>query len=116
MWRVWYNKEKDFGATHFQTKEDALKHIEREKTSWITLAYPDDYEFCEPEEYDEWGGVVNYFYNLEAIKDAAYNLPNDGTRLRFVETLAGIQTKYHPFFCSSEEWAEAYGLTLGLWE
>lgn len=115
MWRVWYNREKDFGATSLPSRDVALELISREKNSWIVLAYPDDYQFSEPEEYDDWNNNTNYFCNLEAIKKAAYELPNNGTRLEFIETLANIQTKYHPFFCSSEEWAEAFGQTLKLW-
>ena len=59
--------------------------------------------------------TTDYFQNLEGIKSLAFALPNDGTRRRFIETLAGIQSKYHPFFCSAAEWAEAYGQTLKLW-
>lgn len=65
--------------------------------------------------------VPDYFNDLNAIVSEARKLPNDGTSLRFIETLAVIQTDYHPFFSTAEffstaaEWSEAFGLTLNLW-
>lgn len=54
MWRYWYNKDKNWGALCLESREEVLKIIKEEKTHWPFIDYPEEYEFSEPEEYDDW--------------------------------------------------------------
>lgn len=81
MWRLWYNKDKNWGSLCLESREEALERIEEEKTRWPFTDYPEEYEFSEPEEYDDW-----------------YDLPSVDLDLlhKAVETLSAEQIQaYH---------------------
>ncbi len=71
-----------------------------------------------PEPYDADAPIPNYSGDLNVIVDAARSLPDNGTRLRYVDELAGLQTKHHPFFSTAEQCAEAYcrAVKIGKWK
>lgn len=63
-WRFFYDREKSRGPFGFRTKKDALEAIERDRNSWPYSQYPQEYEFSEPEEYDDWFHCPNVDLNL----------------------------------------------------
>lgn len=60
--------------------------------------------------------LPDYLGDLSEMAQAERRLPNDGTRLRYVEELATLQTDHHPFFSTAKERAEAFLRALNLWE
>jgi len=67
------------------------------------------------ETLNTYAALPDYLNDLNACHEMEKALPRDGTRLAYVEMLAIFQTDHHPFFSTSQERAEAIGLTLNLW-
>lgn len=53
-WKFYHDKEKTRASLGFRTKRDALEWMEGEKNSWPYTQYPQEYEYSEPEEYEDW--------------------------------------------------------------
>ena len=116
MWRVWYNKEKDYGAIGFFNREDA--EISAQKTSeyhkeckWVEF-----YQISEPEEYDDWYDAVNYFGDYDACHELEETLfkRGDWSACVYEEILQKMTTSW-AWHATEEQRAEAAGQTLKLW-
>lgn len=117
-WRFWVDKQKSYGEMSILSKAEAVSRIKFCKCLWPYSEYPEEYEFSEPEEYDDW-----------------YDLPSIDLDLlhKAVETLSAEQIQaYHeelqdmfPFSMHSptpaisaklEDRRKALLKTLNLWE
>lgn len=119
MWRFWADKDKTYGYLSLPSKEEALKRIEEEKNSWFYKEYKSEYEFSEPEEYDDWYDLPNVGLNL--MNRAENEWFHETTSWEaYRDKLIEVRTPArHPESCISadaEERREALLKTLNLWE
>jgi len=53
-WRFYTDKERQNGYLSLRSKDEAMQRIAIDKINWPYTEYPQDYEFSEPEEYEDW--------------------------------------------------------------
>ena len=116
MWRVWYNKEKSYGSCHIHSKEEAFKRVEEEKKSWYYSEFKDEYEFSEPEEYEDWNDFPSV--DLDLIQRVKNSLTFD-QQTEYVASLMRLFKDFpmtNAFLAGEKEQKEALLRALNLWE
>lgn len=117
MWRVWYNKERDFGAICIRTLEEAKLTAERELRWFNEWEEPaENFFISEPEEYDDWSHAVNYFGDYNACHELEETLfkRGDWSACVYEEILQKMTTSW-AWHATEKQRAEAAGQTLKLW-
>ncbi len=123
-WRFFHDREKSRGPFGFRTKKDALEAIERDKNSWPYTQYPQEYEFSEPEEYDDWFHCPNVNLDLlNMLEKKAYDDNPAGFSFSYNEYLTQVTSKSHDpleynwnWHAKASQRREALLKALGLWE
>lgn len=116
MWRYWYNKKRDYGSICNRTKEEALEIIKEEKTRWPFTDYPEEYEFSEPEEYDDWYDLPSV--DLDLIQKVKESLTFN-QQTEYVASLMRLFKDFpmtNAFLAGEKEQKEALLRALNLWE
>jgi hypothetical protein len=97
-WKFYHDKEKTRASLGFRTKRDALERMEREKNSWPHTQFPQEYEFSEPEEYEDWS------YCPQVDLDLLHKVE---------KTLLPERLRTYTELCESDNFA--FGKELDLW-
>lgn len=84
-WRVFYDAERLHGSCDMSTREDALRRIAIEKENAEQFGILSDYEFSEPEEYDDWSEAPNHIKGESAL----------GHCHKAEKRLSGVQSAYY---------------------
>lgn len=121
-WRYYHDKEKTCGPLGLRTKKDALEAIERAKNSWPYTQFPLEYEFSEPEEYEDWYDLPSI--DLDFLRDAEKCLLTSDRLTDAYETnlcdIVWFKQDFHNIFkaINAPKFArkEALLKTLNLWE
>lgn len=120
MWRVWYNKDKSHGSCSLPSREEALKRIEIEKTSWGYKKWIEEYEFSEPEEYEDWFHCPQVDLDLlHGAEKIIYEQRDWIEWLGYCNKLLEVKKSIHLDQCihaDVKERREALLKTLNLWE
>lgn len=120
MWRVWYNKERDYGSISIPTRQEAERYaIVEERFLKEIGESPENYLISEPEEYDDWSHAINYFNNFDAVHEFEKELTNDqhtNFRKQLGEVVGDVVLFSRKFTsATASQRAEALGLALNLW-
>ena len=116
MWRVWYNKDKSYGLCYIPSKEEALKRIEIEKASWRCEEYPKEFEFSEPEEYEDWSCCPKVDLDLLYEAEDAYITSNNSETYDANLCLAMKNEPDYTWHANVSQRKKALLKTLNLWE
>ncbi len=125
-WKFYHDKEKTRASLGFRTKRDALEWIEREKNSWPYTQFPQEYEFSEPEEYEDWSYCPQV--DLDLLNRIELEIIPQTHRIQYALTPEFISKGrkndlnnfgFDPFICHTakiKHRRESILKTLNLWE
>lgn len=120
MWRFWYNAERDHGSTFIHDEATAKlqwqNQVRRWNTEWLGPCL-----ISEPEEYDDWSHAEDYFTDLNTCAEMKATLPIDKTKdfcaaVAQLNNCAEVGYWWAISSATAAQEAEAFGLTVGLWE